>query len=461
MRILFIILAASISFFCNAQNIKRKGSLGVGLYNILPDSISQKLNLKVTNGAMVQFVVPKSTSDIIGIKQNDFITDINNKPINNTSELISIARQFRADDDLFVTLIRDNTSIKLKGKVVSKPFEESQIADIIYGEFKFETGYIRTLYKKPKNKKIVGTVYFIQGISCYSLDNMQPLDPTKLAIDAILEKGFAVYSVEKSCIGDSYGVIPCAEMGFDKELAIFREGYKNLLSNPDIDSTAIFVFGHSLGGVSAPLIAQEFSPKGIIVYGTVLKPWGEYYQETLVLQPLLYGENLKELNKKLAIMKPTFNEIFKTNKPIDKLASDPKHLQNLKDGIEYNETTKLAAAGRTIQFHREINGHDLVKAWKNVNAYTLAIYGECDIAANNDKDHKAIIKIVNKYHPKKGTYLLMPKTNHTFQEVGSMAEYIALQKNPIEYEKYASQHFNSKLFEKVCDWMNDKLTKKL
>ncbi len=461
MRILFIGLYTLLTLFGHAQNIKRRGSLGVGLYYVLTDSISKALKLKDNNGALIQFVVPKSTADLMGLKINDFITKVNDSQINNAADLISVARKFKADEDLITTVIRNNIEVTLKGKVLSKPFEESPIANIIYGEFKFETGYIRTLYKKPKNKKILGTVYFIHGISCYSLDNMQPLDPTKLAIDAMIEKGYAVYSVEKSCVGDSYGLMPCAEMGFDKELDIFKEGYKQLLKMAEVDTSNIFVFGHSLGGVVAPIIAQEFHPKGVIVYGTVLKPWGEYYQESLVLQPLYYGENLNELNKKLEVMKPTFNELFKTNTPVEELIKNPIHLQNLKDGLEYNESTKLAAAGRTPQFHREINGHDLVKAWKNVNAYTLAIYGGSDIAANNDKDHKALVKIVNQVHPKKGTYLFMPKTNHTFQEVGTMAEFIKMQEKPTEYEKYASQHFNYKLFDKVCDWMNDKLNKKL
>ena len=35
-----------LSFSLNAQNIKRKGSLGVGLYNTIPDSVIKRIKLK-------------------------------------------------------------------------------------------------------------------------------------------------------------------------------------------------------------------------------------------------------------------------------------------------------------------------------------------------------------------------------------------------------------------------------
>ena len=53
-------------------------------------------------------------------------------------------------------------------------------------------------------------------------------------------------------------------------------GLNYSLKMPEIDSENIFLFGHSLGGVTAPLIAAEVPVRGIINYGSVATTWYEY-----------------------------------------------------------------------------------------------------------------------------------------------------------------------------------------
>ncbi len=459
MRIKIIFFSFFVTLSVYSQNIKRKGSLGVGLYNSIPDSIYKKINLKSNNGSLVQFVIPQTTADKLSVKPYDLITNCNNVAIHSTPSLIQLAKHFKDGDSISLIVIRNNSSLKLLGFVKGKPYEVSDKFKITYGEFKFNDELIRTIFKEPVSKKSIGTVYFVQGISCYSLDNLQANDPTKLAIDAMVEKGFNVYYVEKKGMGDSYSTIPCEEIGFNQELDVFKEGYKKLLSSRSLDTSRIFIFGHSLGGVTAPLLAEQFHPKGVVVYGTVFKQWGEYLKDAIIYQAAYYGENLDSLKRAVALMEPTFNDLFFNGKSAKELARDTNHLKVLKQAFEYDVNTNLGLAGRTIEFHQEINGHNMAEAWKNANTNVLAIYGESDIAANNSLDHEALVKHVNKYHPGKGRFLLMPKTNHMFQEIGTMDDYIKMQTDPSKYQLYASQHFNTKLFDIVCEWMAINLTK--
>ncbi len=456
--ILFLSVLCSVTF---SQNIKRKGSLGVALFNHIPDSLVRSLKLDSKEGALVNYIFPNSTAENLKLKSHDFIISCNGQKINSTPELIALAKPFREDDPVTVSVMRKGKLLSLTGKVVGKPMEQSSTQDIVYGGFKYENGNVRTIYKKPKGQKPLGTVYFIHGISCYSLDNMQSNDITKMAFDAMIEKGFAVYCIEKLGVGDSYNGVPCEEIGYNKELDVFRAGYKHLLTLKEVDTSQIFIFGHSLGGISAPIIAQEFNPKGVIVYGTGLKPWSDYLLDAVLIQSLLYGGDLAALQETVESIKPTFFEYFYKNTPIEELVKSPNHLIALKTGLGYDETSRLAHAGRTPQFHKELNEHNLPLAWRETRSFVLAAYGEADIAANNSADHEAIVKYVNKVHPGKATYLFVPKTNHTFQEVGTMDEFIKMQSNQGEYQKYAAQHFNQKLFDTICDWMKDKLTKKL
>ncbi len=444
-----------------AQNIKRKGTLGVSLYSTISDSLTKTLRLKTNKGALLKAIFPASTAQVLKLEACDLITAINNTPILSASDLIKQARQLREGEPIKVNLIRNEQAMQLNANVMAKPFDQHPDMEIVYGEFAYDKGFVRSIYRKPKNKKPLGTVYFVQGISCYSLDNMQPKDPTRLAMEAVVNRGYAVYCVEKPGMGDNYNTCPCEEAGFSLELSIFKAGYKNLLQQKDIDTTQIFIFGHSLGGISAPFIAQTFQPKGVIIYGAGLKPWSEYLVDVFTIQDQIMGKDLATLRQRIENLKPIFYEFFYGQKPLTEFLKNKTNLSVMQQLLEYNPTTKQAIAGRSLQFHKEINQHNSAMAWRNTKSHVLTVYGEADIAAIHPDDHIAIANYVNEVHPGKGTYLFVPKTNHTFQEIGTMAEYVQMQRNPLAYEAMAQEHFNYKLFDDVCKWMTDKLTKTL
>ena len=441
------------NFLGNAQHLKRKGSFGVGYYSSIPDSISKKLNLKSSKGALINFIVPNSTAESLKLLANDQIVKINNQEIENASNFLKKVKQLKAGDQLSVVFLRNNKSITTKGIVKGKPFETSNTAEIIYDEFAFDNGYIRTILRKPKLKKPLATIYYLQGISCYSLDNMQETDPTKKILNGLVERGFAVYVVEKAGMGDSDSPTPCHDMGFNQELELFREGYKKLLNEKDLNPNQIYLFGHSLGGIVAPLLAKEFNPKGVVVYGTGVKPWSDYLIEAIKVQSLLYGSDLANLQDTIEMMKPALYDLFYNNKNINEIIQDPIKLWALREALGYDTISKMAIAGRSIQYHVELSKVNQAKAWKETKSDVLTMYGECDIAALYPDDHIAIVNYVNSINPGKGTYTFIPKTNHTIQEVGTMQEFIKMQENPNAYEKYAAEHFNWKVLDIITDWV--------
>jgi uncharacterized protein len=452
---LFFLLTIAESAF--TQNIKRKGTLGVGFYQNVPDSVVKKLKYK--EGAIVQFIVPNTTAAAIKIQPDDIITKVNQLIVKAPNQLFAAAKQLRENDKIEVTVVRNGSSIVLGGDVVAKPKETSTAAEVVYGEFAYKNGYIRTIYKKLKDREPLGTIYFLQGLPCYSMDNFQPLDKTKQALDAMVDRGFAVYRMEKADMGDNVNMPPCETMGFNEELDMYEAGYKNLLTLKNIDTAKIFLFGHSMGGVTAPLLAEKFQPKGVVVYGTVFKPWMDYLMDAFLLQPQYYGDDLAVLRDTLELIKPHVYEYFYSNKTADEICQTQAGKLAMDLIMSYDSKTKLAASGRSPICHKELNQHNLAKAWGNTNSYVLAIYGECDIAAIHPDDHIALINYINKVHPGKGSFWLAAKTTHTFEEIGTMEEFIKWQSNPVEYYTYAAKRFNPKVFDYACHWMEQVLGK--
>lgn len=451
MKYFFLLITVVVGFQSFSQNIKRKGSLGVAYYQKTPDSLIAKLQYE--KGAVVQFAVPNTTAASIGIKKDDIIVKINSTSIETPTQIVSEARKFRSGDPVEITVIRNKEIQILKGIVIERPKETSEIADVVYGEFPYKNGFVRTIYKSLKGKKPIGTIYFLQGLPCYSMDNFQALDKTKQAIDAMVERGFAVYRMEKGDMGDNVNTPPCEPMGFVEELDMYDAGYKNLLSLKEVDASAIFLFGHSMGGITAPLLAEKYQPKGVVVYGTGFKPWQEYLFDAFLIQSQYYGEDLGKLRMALEKYKPYIYDYFYHNKSIEEIAKDPMGLMALQQVLSYNPETGLVASGRSPLTFKELNQQPLAKAWGNYENDVLAIYGECDIAANNEKDHIALIDYVNKKNPGNGTFWLAPKTTHTFEEIGSMEEFIKWQSNPQAFQQYAASKFNPKVFDYTCDWM--------
>ncbi len=451
-----ILLATFLFNVCFSQNIKRQGAFGILLYNKISDSLGNAIGITQKQGALVKEVLENSTAQKIGLKKFDLITNINGKTkVESAKDVYLESKYLREGDKICVGVVRGKATPFLCGEVVGKPKETSSEMNIEYGEFAFENTFVRTIFKSPKNKAAKGTIYFLQGIGCYSLDNMQKKDPTKQGIDEFVKLGYNVYFVEKLGMGDSYYNCSCNQVSFNKELDVYTEGYKNLLNLKSVNKETIFLFGHSLGGVVAPLVAEKFHPKGIIVYGTGFKPWSEYLFDAYLIQPQYFGADLAQLRDTLEQCKPYIFDYFYGRKSIDEISKTKKGLHALQTILGFDTTTNLCAAERTGQFHKEINQHNLAKAWKNTRSNVLAIYGEADLAANNADDHKGLVNYYNSIYPDKAKFWLYPKTNHGFQEIGTMADYVRMQENPTAYQNFAADHFNAKLFLDIAKWLTE------
>jgi pimeloyl-ACP methyl ester carboxylesterase len=445
------------SFNGFSQNIKRKGGLGISFYQNVPDSVAKRLDYK--QGAIVRVVVPNSTAASLGLLPDDIILKVNETAISKPNEILGMAAKLRGKDLVKVELIRNQQTMNLAGTVIEKPMEKSATADVVYGEFAYKEGFVRTIYKSLKGKKTLGTVYFLQGLPCYSMDNMQELDKTKQALDAIVERGYAVFRMEKGDMGDNQGLPPCDQMGFFEELAMHEAGYQHLLTLPNIDKSTIFLFGHSMGGITAPLLAEKFQPRGVAVYGTVFKPWLEYLFDAYIKQSVMQGENYAELREELEKAKPHLYAYFHQNKPLEEVIKDPKGLAAFQNILSYIPSAKIFNSGRHPSCYKELNDSKVASAWGAYNNHVLAIYGECDLNAIDSTDHRALIDFINFNNKGNGTFWQAPKSSHTFEEIGTMAEFLEKQSDPQALQKFSSTRFNAKIFDFMCSWMTQTLQK--
>lgn len=132
-------------------------------------------------------------------------------------------------------------------------------------------------------------LFLLQGYSCASIEPSDPDHPYRQLGAAMLARGVAYYRVEKPGMGDSEGGSQCVDINFANELAAFGAAYEHLIKVRGVAPDRIFMFGHSLGGMQAPLLASKVPPRGVAAFGTVFRNWADYHHEVDAYQTFLFS----------------------------------------------------------------------------------------------------------------------------------------------------------------------------
>lgn len=119
-------------------------------------------------------------------------------------------------------------------------------------------GYrLRTILTKPEGvTRRLPAVLFIQWLSCdpVALPAAEGDGWARTLRGLVAQSGVVVARAEKAGISGSGGPA-CSALGYDEELAGHRAALAALRRSPHVDPDSIFVFGASMGGTMAPLVA--------------------------------------------------------------------------------------------------------------------------------------------------------------------------------------------------------------
>lgn len=444
---LILLLYCSLA---QAQHIQRRGQLGVQLQP-LTDSLAQSLGIEAGRaGTLAQRVFPGATFANAGGKEQDVILSINGWPAGAGTGLQNALQSVREGQEASFQVWRQGREVQLRGAVSPFPLETSAVSEVLYGEWPYQGSWLRTIVNKPKGAGKHPAIFFIPGYTCSSVDNLPPIHPYRKLLDSLSGLGYAIFRVEKPGVGDNVQTGNCFELGFDNELEAYQEAYKALAQYEFIDQDNIFIWGHSMGGVYAPLVAAAQQPKGVIVYGTTHEAWVEYLLKMLRYQNPLLGHSFEETDEDVRTLYALLYEHYYLGKPSKELYQNPKYRKILSRDFTFDGENQILA--RHEDFWRELNGHNLSKAWAGIEGYVLSLFGEADMEAVNDESQKEIARLVNAQHPGHATFTAIPETDHSMIRVGSMAEGARLRSTP-EYRQYMQQRFNYDIVTITAQWI--------
>jgi len=441
-----LIVTFLICAITSQAQLSRRAFLGTLLYTV-NDSIASVYQLPETNGALIEMVVAGSSAEAIGLQAGDVIVSVNGMPVQNREEVVHKIGHYRAGDDVVINYYRNGKMLSSLGKLTALPFETSDHADVIYDAVAYDGGYVRTIIRKPHGEGPFPALFFIQGAHCGSIDRMDQRAPVARLIEGIAKEGYVVVKTEKAGIGDSRNNKNCESYNLLEEVELFAASFNQLEKYDFIDVDNVFVLGHSMGGVQAPLMQTGFDPKGIAVFGTVARPWFEYFLDIVRKQRLLLGQDYLENEQIHEQALRFFYSLMIEKKTPEQMKAD--------EGIDdfmanhWNYDGKENFHGRHYTFWQQLQDVRLFTAWANTPAHVLSIWGEGEFVALNPYEHQLIADIVNHYNPGKAQFIRIPNIDHGFVRVNDLQHAIDIRND----WQYQYNNFNEDIVSFLHNWM--------
>jgi hypothetical protein len=408
------------------------------------------LQLSKTEGGMkIDSVVPKTTAAALQLKKSDVLISFNGVKIASMEDYQKAVAAIRTDDKVIVEVMRGKTKKSFEAKAVMRPYETSDIADITYDWVPFKKGALRTITRKPKGKNNVPCILLIPGYGCGSIENYSSSYNGKL-INEWLKNGYAVVTIEKSGLGDSYDCESCFEADLKTDIESFDAGYNYMEKLPFVDKSNLFIWGHSLGGMVAPEVAKRHNPKGVMVFGTVFRPWSEFLLEMhRVQKPLLEGMSYEKTEAFTRLIQKVYYEFFVLKKTRDQLHDMPEYKQIVESELEYKQGSNNMW-GRHWRFWQQIDTLDLAKTWSELKCKVLVLHGGTDYESCAPIEPVLIEKTVNTAHPGNAVKVQIDDLDHFMMKSNSYEEAV---KNFNE-QQYAKGNFNYKITDEIMKWLN-------
>ncbi|MDB5454293.1 MAG: hypothetical protein JWO33_2871, partial [Caulobacteraceae bacterium] len=404
----------------------------------------------------VQQVLPGQTAESLGLKAGDRIVEAGGKPTATVPDVIAFVGTLRAGVPVELVVERDGQTLRLSGKAIGRPRETYVGAQVRYGEMAFRGGRVADILVTPNGVKDPPVVYYIQGFNCGSIESSDPEGLYRRLTSALVEAGIAVYRVEKPGVGDSTGGVSCTQIDYATELDSFRTAYRRLTGELGFPAQRVFMLGHSLGGLEAPMLADERAPRGVAVYGTVVRNWADYHHDIDAFQAFVMAgvDPVAEQQRAEGGREVVRRFYFERQSPRQIVAARPELEPYVRGLLDWDGGDN--AMGRHFKYLQDMASLPLVQAWRDARTNVLALYGASDMVALNDEDHRMIADVANFYRPGSGTFIEVADTGHGMDLIGprDAVRRQALAGGPAEPPK-----FNPKVAEALIGWIKACLAK--
>ncbi len=417
------------------------------LLGIIPEQVGQNQHV------VLQQILPNSTASQLGLQQGDIVHSINGEATPDFSSLLAAIRNLTTGAAIQVSITRDEASRTLSGHMQPRPFETSETAEVIYDSVKYAGNHLRSIVYKPSSLQSgqrAPAIFFIQGYTCSSIDyGMAPNVTTRQMVERFAEAGYVVYRIEKPGLGDSQSEVNCDQINFSQEAQAFVHGLKALKQKDYVDASQVYIWGHSLGVLHAPVVAEQEAVAGIIGYGGVYKPWYDYMLDIYAIQSVKHFDTPQaQAQRNTKLVQPFWHLLLNTDTPWEEMLAD--------DDVQAAISSELIGVSgdqvinRHFSFFRDLNRYDFSQLWKTSKVPVLMMHGSLDIQAISQE--WAFDVVAQNANPKSQATVI-EGAEHAFMRYKDRAAHMQARNsgryNPAEPES----HYDPRVAQTTLDWL--------
>jgi pimeloyl-ACP methyl ester carboxylesterase len=332
------------------------------------------LEVRVKTGEVVH-VTRGGTAAGAGVEVGDRLVSINGKELQSDAELATIARGLSPGARVEIEVKRGGEKLRLEAAMAPAPVEHVAGASVRLGHVVVGGYRLRTIVTTPLDARPpFPLVLYLPGLGHGSCElPADARDPRRKLFEGLTSLGFATMRVERSGTGDSEGP-PASEVDLFTEVDAYRAALDAVASHPDV--AGVVLFGHSVGGMIAPLLAGEGSrAHGAVVFGTSSRKWTACIVRGTRRQRLLGGAALgEELDAHVADWAEMHARVCGDLLSPDEVFERYPRLAALR-GPSCRGRTLF---GRNVSFFQQLERLDLRALWRTVAARALVLSGQYD-----------------------------------------------------------------------------------
>lgn len=390
-QILHLLAAlALLAYPIQAQELPRRVFLGIRMERITDDA-RRIMGLHDSGGVLISEVFPHSTALAAGFRKGDILLSIDGKPAGEPADVTAMLRGRKAGDKFSYELYRAKKKpIRGTGIFSALPQEQYPGLQMEYTSVATPSGRQRMIVSKPATAaQKLPAILFIGGIGCYSLDF--PFDSSQSEVqllNTLSRAGYLCARAEKPGVGDNYATRRCSEVGFMEEMQGYTAMVDNLKMRSDVDSLSVFIIGHSMGGVFAPLVAERTKVKGVVAYGTIGSNFLEYLMKTR--RTIAEAEGMTPQQADELVKNACECTVYYFAEKLSSAQAEQKQAGcgELVSIFDYRSRT----------YNDELYALNIPGVWSRYTGKALLLWGSADYISAAD-DHRLISEAVNTYHP--------------------------------------------------------------
>lgn len=401
------------------------------------------------NKLFVDSVFAQGAMQACGLQAGDQLLRINTQNVTSLVELQRTCESLRAGDSLCVEWMHQNQALKNCIKAPARPKRTLDWCNLEYGWVQHDKAWLRSMVYKPNTSSLsLPAIFFLPGYNCSSIESF-PDNYNGRLIRHWVEQGFLVYTVEKSGMGDNANCLPCQAVDLGTDISFYSSAWNSLCRRPDVRTDALFIWGHSMGGIIAPLIQGPISPKGILVYGTVYRPWSEFLLEMhRVQKPLLEKLDAIQTEEFLRGIQAIYFDFFVRKKTPAELDQVTAYHKLVRSELEYADG-KETMWGRHWRFWQQLDSVNLAQAWQQTKAQVLVMHGGADYIQCSALEPYLIREAVNRGVNGHAELLIFPDMDHLLLQSRNFEDAATR----FDRKDYLSSELHPDFLHKTTAWM--------